>query len=238
MAGVNVQFLQHGLAQLLGHSLRVDIQDGTAHDDGLVEQSFGLRHAEQGAHLSAAARLTENSDVCRVAAKLPDVFLNPFQRLYHVEHAHVAGVLVFRRASRKVEEAQNVQAVVDAHHHHVFLGQLHAGVPCRRARVESAAMQPHHHGFATLRVGRPHVQHARIFLRHLGLAQLASPSVLHRLGSPVVTHSHRIPLVHRLRGHETFHLGIRNATEAHCSFVVETFHQSRFRAYHHRVSRL
>ena len=50
---VKSQFLQHGLTQLLCHRLGVDIEDGTTHDDSLVEESLGLRHAHQRTHLAA-----------------------------------------------------------------------------------------------------------------------------------------------------------------------------------------
>ena len=146
MLGVDVQLLQHSLTQFLGHLLGVHIEDGTAHDDGFVEQSLGLRHAKQRAHLATPARFTEDGDIRGVAAKLTDVLLHPLQGLHHVEHAHIAGILVFRATSREIQESEDVQTVVYAHHDDILLGQLHARIPCRGARVKTASMQPHHDG--------------------------------------------------------------------------------------------
>ena len=50
---VDAQFFEYGLAEFLGHRLRVDIEDGAAHDDGLVEEPLGLRHTHERAYLTA-----------------------------------------------------------------------------------------------------------------------------------------------------------------------------------------
>ena len=86
---VDAQLTQDGLTQFLAHRLRVHVEDGAAHDDGFVEQTTGGGHAEQGAHLTAAARLTEDGDIRWVAAKLADIVTHPPQRGYHIEHSHV-----------------------------------------------------------------------------------------------------------------------------------------------------
>ena len=90
MLFVDTQFLQHGLAQFLCHLLGVYIEDGATHDDGLVEESFGLGHAHQRAHLAATARLTEDSHIIGVAAKVSDIVAHPLEGLHRVEHTHIA----------------------------------------------------------------------------------------------------------------------------------------------------
>src|SRR5215831_10265357 len=60
-------------------------------DGGAMEQPFGRGHSQQCFHLPAAARLAENHDRVRIAAKMPDVRAHPFERVHDVEHAVVAG---------------------------------------------------------------------------------------------------------------------------------------------------
>ena len=131
MFGIDVQLFQHSLTQLLSHLFGIHIEDGTAHDDGLMEESLGLRHAKQRAYLASPTRLTEDGDIRGVATKLTDVLLHPLQGLHYVEHAHITGILVFVRNRRKVEESEDVQTVVHADHNNILLGQLHARIPSR-----------------------------------------------------------------------------------------------------------
>ena len=96
-----------------------------------MEQTLSLRHAQQRAHLASPARLTEDGDIRGVAAKLTDILLHPLQGLHHIEHAHIAGILVFGATSREIQESEDVQSVIDANYNDILLGQLHAGIPCR-----------------------------------------------------------------------------------------------------------
>ena len=86
---IDTQFLQHGLAQFLGHLLRIHIENGTAHDNGLVEESFGLGHTHQCTHLTAATRFAEDGDIIGVASELSDIVAYPFQGLYSIEHTYI-----------------------------------------------------------------------------------------------------------------------------------------------------
>ena len=58
-------------------------------------------------------------------------------------------------------------------------------------------------------VGGPDVQHTAL-LRHLLLAQLATPCVLHGLRSPMVAHHDRVPLVNSLWRYKAFYFGVWN----------------------------
>ena len=198
-----------------------------------MEESLGWRHTEQGAYLAAATRLAEDGHVAGISAKLTDILLNPLQGLHDVEHTHIAGTPVFLAASREVEEAEDVQTVVDAHHDHVSLRQFHPWIPGRCARVEATAVQPDHHGLRAFGVRCPDIQHARVLFRHLGFTQLLAPRLLHRLRPPVVAHPDGVPLVNRQWRHKPLHLRIRNTQEAHRSLVVEALHQSRLSPHHH-----
>ena len=100
--------------------------------------------------------------------------------------------------------------MVHTHHYHIFLGKTHAGVPCRGAGVETAAMEPHHHWFVGLHIGSPHVEHAAL-LRHLRLAQFPAVGALHGLRTPHTTVTNALPGLHATRRHETLHTGIRDA---------------------------
>ena len=65
---------------------------GAALDDRLVEESFGPRHCQQRAHLSAAAGLTEDRDIARIAAKAPGVLAHPLERRDQIEKPGIARV--------------------------------------------------------------------------------------------------------------------------------------------------
>ena len=125
--------------------------------------------------------------------------------------------------------------MVDAHHHHILLCQRHARVPCRSAGVEATPMQPHHYRLARLSVGGPHIQHTRVFLRHLSLVELSAMNHLHRLWSPVVANPYRVPPIHSLRRLETLHLGVWNTEESHGAILLESPHPSRGGFHHKRI---
>ena len=122
--------------------------------------------------------------------------------------------------------------MVDAYHHHVFLCQGHARIPCRGARVESTTMEPHHHRLPGLCVGSPDIEHATVLLRHLIFGERPAMSRLHGLRSPVVAHPYGVPTVDGCRWHKPFHLGVRNAQESHRPFLVDALHLSRDGLHH------
>ena len=93
--------------------------------------------------------------------------MNPLQGLHHIQHAYITREFIFLGYSREVKETQDIQAMVDTYHYHILLCQLHTRIPSRRTRIETAAMQPQHHRLAGVQVSAPHVEHARVLLRHL-----------------------------------------------------------------------
>ena len=62
---------------------------GTALHDGAVEEAARCRHRHERLHFAAAARLTEDRHIARVAAELRDVVAHPLQGREHVERARI-----------------------------------------------------------------------------------------------------------------------------------------------------
>ena len=88
---------------------------GALHRDS-AEQPLRRRRTHQVHHLAAAARLAENRHGIRVTAEVGDVVLNPLQAEDQVELADVRRVLVLRAVLFKIQEAKNIQAMVQSHH--------------------------------------------------------------------------------------------------------------------------
>jgi hypothetical protein len=111
---------QHGVGKLRGALTLGEADAGAALHDRLVKQAFCLRHGEQGADLSAAARLTEDRDIAGIAADARRVVAHPLQRQHQVEHADVAGLREALAANcRQIEMAEDVEAMVDRDDHDV-----------------------------------------------------------------------------------------------------------------------
>ena len=121
--------------------------------DGPPEQSFGARHREQGADAHRAGGLAEDGDVAGVAAERGDVLLHPLERGDLVEQAEVGD------AVREVEEPLGAGAPVDDDAYDAIPGEVPAVVRRRRAQLEHAALDPHHHRqTGRAGVGRPEVE--------------------------------------------------------------------------------
>ena len=84
-----------------------------------MEQALGRGHAHEGGHLAAAAGLAENQHVVRVAAELGNVVMDPLQGHGQVQHAAVGAVGILLAEGGEVEEADDVQAMVDSHDDHI-----------------------------------------------------------------------------------------------------------------------
>ena len=220
------QLLHHRAAELLGHGLGVDVEDRTAHDDGLVEQALGGGHAHQCADLAAASGLAEDRDIGRVTAERLDIVPDPLQCLHDVEHADHSGVFVFLAERGEIQESEDVEAVVEAHHDDVLLGEAITGIAGGRAGVEAAAVDPQHHWLAGLCVRRPDIQHAGVLLGHYALGHLTPAVALHHLRPEVVADHHCVPFVHRQGRHEAFNLCIRDAHECHGTILLDTLDQT------------
>ena len=131
-----------------------------------------------------------------------------------------------------------------AHHHHIFLCQPHARIPCWCAAVETATMQPHHHRLrfcrseaqTRARSGRqvvaPHVQHTAL-LRHLILRH-RTVRLLHRLRTPMVALSHLLPRLHGQWRHTAFHPCVRNTEKGISALLHDALHRSRGGVHHFR----
>ena len=132
--------------------------DAAALHNALVEQAVRGGRLHQRPDLHAAARLAEQRDVVRVAAEARDVVVDPLQRRDHIRAAGVAGVRVFFPERRKVEIAEDIQAVVQRDDHHVAVAAhifaLVGDVLNRRARGKPAAVQPDEHRLFCRRIER------------------------------------------------------------------------------------
>ena len=108
--------------------------------------------------MGAARRLPEDRHAGGVAAEGGDVVPHPGEPEDHVAHA------VVRVAAFELEEAVDVDAVVERHQHDA--------VPCEGGTVEARIVvvavggpttrNPHHHGTALGAFGRPDVEHQRV----------------------------------------------------------------------------
>jgi hypothetical protein len=132
-------------------------------DDGAMEEATRRWRGQQRADLPAAARLTKDRDVARIAAEAPSIVSYPLQRSDHLESAGVAGrgkVLAAKIA--EIHVTKNVEALIDRYHDDVVsLGQVCAIKPrCIGGPVaEAAAVEPHHDGTpaAVVEAARPDV---------------------------------------------------------------------------------
>ena len=153
LAGV----LQRGLPGDAHGGVGLALQmDDAALDDGTVIEAIGGGHLHQGRDLSAAAGLAIDGHVVRVAAEGGDVLVNPAQSRGQVGDARVAGGLIGRVVLRQVQEAQDVQPVVDRHGDHVAVAGLIGAVVGQHlhgaAAGVAAAVEPDHDGLTGLGV--------------------------------------------------------------------------------------
>ena len=87
-----------------------------------MKESRGRGHAHQRGDLGAAARLAVDHHAVRIAAEVGDVVMNPLQGRHQIGHAHVDRIGVGGAADlREVEEAENVEAVIDRDLHDVMM---------------------------------------------------------------------------------------------------------------------
>ena len=188
-------------------------------------EPFCRRSGKQCRYLSAAARLSENRYVLCVAAKRGYILVYPLKCRHEVEQAGIAGFGVFVAVGGKVEEAEDVETVVERDYHRItFLGKVETVVrgkflsaACRIA----AAVKPHHDGtlLAVVQARSPDVDPQAVFA---GIAVVpvegesvlvGTPAHTHRLGAGGTEHAaaaHAFPFIGRPRGHEALCLGVGN----------------------------
>ena len=154
--GVNVirsQLLQHGVHDLLPvfAVLRIaEVGRDATHHDALMEQAVRLGNLHHAGHLVAAARLAEQGHVVRVAAEGGNIVMHPLQGGDDVLAARVCAVRILVGVGLQIQIADDVQPVVQRHHHHVAVfahvravkGVLLGG----GAHGVAAAVNPYHHG--------------------------------------------------------------------------------------------
>ena len=133
-----------------------------------MEQSRRRRHAHQGGHLGAAARLAVDHDLVGIAAEIGDVLAHPAKRRNQVGHADVHRIGIGRPADLgQIEESEDVEAVIDRHRHDIVMPRhLRAFVRGQfvgRAEAETAAVKIDHHRTLAGQRGRPDVQLEHVF---------------------------------------------------------------------------
>ncbi len=202
--------------------------DGTALNDGLVEKALCGRHRHQRGNLAAAARLTENGDVRRIAAERCNVVANPLKRFHDVHHADIAAVCILGTISGKVEETERVEAVIERNHDYaVVAGQVRAVITdlfLSAAGAEAATMQPDHDRtlHAVLQATGPDVDPEAVLVGEAVIPVHGKGLIVGVPASPFVLRTSRAvgtavadfgPGIRILGRHETGRLGIRNALE-------------------------
>ncbi len=184
------QFGQHRGGQPGRRVRRAKMKIGAALDHRAVKQALGPRHSHQRRDLPASARLAENHDPARIAAKVGDVVADPLQDGDQVQQPRVGGTRVFFTAElRQVQVAEDVQAVVVVDHDDVLVpGQVLALVGeqvLAAAPGKAAAVHEDHHrppaGAVDLR--RPEIHPQAILPRDLlGRAAVQQECVLILVG--------------------------------------------------------
>src|SRR4029078_4973855 len=105
----------------------------------------GVHHAH---NFAAATGLPEDHHVPRVTAEGRDVVAYPLERCHQIGGAGVTRGGVLRTVRREIERAENIEAVVDADHHHVpelTEAAPVVGVGLHRGSVgETATVETHH----------------------------------------------------------------------------------------------
>ena len=162
---------------------------------------------------------------CASPPKRGYILVYPLKCRHEVEQAGIAGFGVFVAVGGKVEEAEDVETVVERDYHRItFLGKVETVVggkflsaACRIA----AAVKPHHDGtlLAVVQARSPDVDPQAVFA---GIAVVpvegesvlvGTPAHTHRLGAGGTEHAaaaHAFPFIGRPRGHEALCLGVGN----------------------------
>ena len=118
-----------------------------------MEESFGPGHGEQGADAHGAGGLAEDCDIAGISPEGGDVLVHPLQGGDLVEQPDVGD------AVPEVEEALGAGPPIDHDADDAVPSEVPAVVGGRRAELEHAALDPHHHRQpGRTRVRRPDIQ--------------------------------------------------------------------------------
>ncbi len=119
-----------------------------AHKYTSVEKAVRCGSLQKAEHLSAAARLTENSYVIGVAAEGFDIITHPLEGFNYVRLSRVAGIGKTLSVSGKIKVAENIKTVVYGDHNAVTVFTEIIAVVGNHfnggARGISAAVEPYH----------------------------------------------------------------------------------------------
>ena len=132
----DVRQVARNTSRVLG---RQHVLGRAALQDRSVEQPPGSGHGEQRPDAHRTSRLTEDGHVVRVAAEAADVLAHPLKGGDLVEQPDV------RDPVPEVEETLGPRAPVDDDADHAVAGEVAAVVGGRRAELEHATLDPHHH---------------------------------------------------------------------------------------------
>ena len=138
-----------------------------------LEQTLRGGNAHQGHHLAAAARLTKDRHIFRVAAEVGNILVDPFERLDVVHHAQIPRVFVFFAIGGKIKVTQAIQAGVDRYEYDIaILSKVVAIVGCAFDAGTggiTAAMEPNDDRLLGLCIQRhsPYIQILAIFILKL-----------------------------------------------------------------------
>ena len=202
-----------------------NVSHDAAHDDRLLEETVRVGCLSERRDLSAAARLTEDRHVLRIAAESRDVFLHPFQGGHEIRNAHVHGILILLAVHGEIQMSEGIQTVVNGDEHDAvvfreavaFIGHVLDGGTGRIA----AAVEPDHDRLLCRRVNRirPHIQVLamlrlrpeavradNLLARHGRHKNRADQSVGQRV-------LHAFPRIRLFRHLEAFRLGVLDAEE-------------------------
>ena len=139
-----------------------------------MKQARRGRHAQQRRHFRTATGLAIDHDAIGITAEVGDVLVDPSQRRDEIRHPDVCRIFVSRSADlRRIEEPENVQAMIDGDLHHVVMSR-HLRAFMRRqfvrgAETVAAAVEIDHHRALAAQGRRPDVE-----LEHV----LALPTVV------------------------------------------------------------
>ena len=139
------------------------LAESAALADRSREQALGERRRHQHGDRYGTGGLTEDSDVAGVAAELGNVRANPFQCRDLVLQTEIAGWRTFPVKCGMRQEAEHPEPIVETDQDDALCGETSTvggrGTGRGEARLEAAAMDPHHHRtlFACRPRGGPHV---------------------------------------------------------------------------------
>ena len=146
----NAQFLDQGLGHHIGVFPRIRAQKRPALDRRAVVEPLPAGHRQKRAGLQSTAGLAKNHHIPGIASKPGDVLMHPVQTRNQVQHTDQPGCRVLLAAYiREVAKTEDVNAMVDGHHHHVAPARERLSID-RRLSAASArpgsAVAPEHHG--------------------------------------------------------------------------------------------